>query len=76
MTYFLKKVLRQQHIGSIRVNLGEPLKFVTKVVITHFWVPAQKKKKIYIYINIYSEEIGKNNNSSRMLERTENDQNN
>jgi hypothetical protein len=50
MTYFFKKVLRQQHIGSIRVNLGEPLKFVTKVVITHFWVPAQKK---YIYIYKY-----------------------
>jgi len=59
MTYFLKKVLRQQHIGSIRVNLGEPLKFVTKVVITHFWVPAQKKN-IYIYIYIYKYIFGRN----------------
>jgi hypothetical protein len=39
-----------------------------------FLGPRTKKEKIYI--NIYSEEIGKNNNSSRMLERTENDQNN
>jgi len=42
-----------------------------------FLGPRTKKNiYIYIYINIYSEEIGKNNNSSRMLERTENDQNN
>jgi hypothetical protein len=36
--------------------------------------PRTRKEKIYI--NIYSEEIGKNNNSSRMLEHTENDHNN
>jgi hypothetical protein len=39
-----------------------------------FLGPRTRKEKIYI--NIYSEEIGKNNNSSRMLEHTENDHNN
>jgi len=74
MTYFLKKSIETTTywIDSSQSRLTFEIR--DPGCCNPFLGLHTKKEKIYI--NIYSEEIGKNNNSSRMQEHTENDQNN
>jgi hypothetical protein len=44
------------------------------IVVAHFWVPAQKRRKCKKIKNIFKRKIQKNNNSEkRMPKRPEND---